>query len=244
MIKEKYIKLLDIIFNEQFEDNDYSKKWENFDSVSSTIEGFQLRDFADNCSNYLEKHRGIDVNISGAARIMNDFPVFSNTGMHSYLQIKEKQIENVLYEHETLTDENTKEIFENLNQSAIKQIIGDCIDKKIVGCNGKIYENNKIIFKRIVPFANDNSTYNNYIINTGTMSNISQNININDMQLYSMILSKVDLMREELGNKQNEKIDELILDITQKDKKSVLTILSELCSIGSVIAAGIMAIIG
>lgn len=244
MIKEKYIKLLDVIFNEELEDNDYSEKWKNFDRVSSTIEGFQLRDFVDNCSNYLERRRGLDVNISGIARIMNDFPVFSTSGMYNYLLIKEKQIKNVLYEDGELSEENTKEIFENLNQSAIKQIIVDCIDKRIVECNGKIYENNKIMLERIVPFAKSNSTYNNYIFNTGTMNNVSQNINISDMQLYSMILSKIDLMKKELDNKQNEKIDELILAVNKKDKKSVLTILSELCSIGSAVATGIMAMIG
>ncbi|MBR4230818.1 MAG: hypothetical protein IKR74_01505 [Bacilli bacterium] len=243
MVKEKYIKLLDVIFNEEFEDNDYSKKWRNFDITSSEIEGFQLRDFADNCSKYLQSHRGIDVNIAGAARITNDFPIFSTSGIYNYLIIKENQIKNILYEDGVLTENNTKHIFEKLNQSAIKHIISDCVDKKIIEFNGKVYDN-KILFEKIIPYTRNSNGYNNYIFNTGTINNVSQNIGVSDQQLYKMILSKIDLMRNEFKNSQNQKIDELISAINKKDRKSVLTVLSELCSIGSVVATGIMTMIG
>ena len=244
MVKDKYIRLLDVIFNEEFEDNDYSEKWKNFNTTSSEIEDFQLRDFVDSCSSYLQSHRGFDVGIAGVVRISNDFPIFSTSGRYNYLIIKENQIKNILYENGVLTENNTKYIFGKLNQSAIKHIISDCVDKRIIEFNGKIYDDNKILFEKIIPYNRNSNQYTNYIFNTGTMNNVSQNIGISDQQLYKMILSKIDLMRIEFENSQNQKIDELISAINKKDKKSVLTILSELCSIGSVVATGIMTMIG
>lgn len=244
MIKEKYIKLLDVIFNEMFEDNSYGEKWKKFDSVATEIENFKLRDFVDNCSDYLKSHRGFDVNISGIARIINDFPVFSTSGIYNYLLIKEKQVKNVLNEDGILSSDNTREIFEKLNHSAVKQIINDCIEKKIIESHGKAFEDNKIIFERIVPFIENKNSYNNYIFNSGTMNNISQGININDDKLYSLVNSKIDLIKKELGKEYNKKIDELVTAVNNKNKKSVLTTLSELATIGSVIAAGIISIVG
>ena len=243
MIKEDYIKLLDVIFNEKFENNNYSKKWKNFDDVSSEIENFDLEDFIDNCSNYFESNRGIDRNISGAIKIINDFPIFTTTGIHDYFYIKEQQIKNVLYENGRLSNENTSEIFNRLNFSAVKQIINNCIDKKIIECNGRIYENNKIMFDKIIQVRDTNIVCNNYICNNGTMNNVSQTVNYNDDQLYTLINSKIDLLRNELGKEHNEKIEELINAINNKNRKSVLTTLSELATIGSAIANGIMTMI-
>lgn len=243
MIKEKYIRLLDIIYNTKYEDVSCKEKWDIFDKISSEIENFTLEDFTDESLKFLEKGKGIDKGIVGAIRISNDFPDFSENGLNYYYAIKLEQLKNVFYEHDYLNEKEINIIFGNLNVQATKHILNYCLDKKIISKNGNIYENGKINFDRIVPFKDDNITYINVINNSGTMTNVSQTINYNDTQLYNTILSKIELIRNELGDNYNSKIDDLINAINNKNKKSVLTILSELSSIGSLVATGIMAFI-
>lgn len=243
MIKEKYIKLLDLIYNVEFEDIDYDEKWKKFDEVSLKIDGYTLDDFVTETIRYLEKGKGFDTGIVGIARISNDFPIFSENGLKYYYSIKSEQLKNAFHEHDFLNNENINNIFGDLNVQAIKHILNYCLDEKIISSNGNIYENGIVVFDRIVPFKENNNTYNNFIYNSGNMTNVSQTINNNDTELYDIILSKIDLIRNELGDNYNSKIDDLVNAINKKNKKSVLTILSELVTIGSVVVNGIMAYI-
>lgn len=83
----------------------------------------------------------------------------------------------------------------------------------------------------------DTIVYGTYISQQGN-NNVANINNVKDEELFLLLEEKIDALKIEMQNKNCEdKLIELENAIKKKDKKSILSILSELASIGSFIAA-------
>ena len=82
--------------------------------------------------------------------------------------------------------------------------------------------------------------YGTYISQQGN-GNVANVNNISDEKLFELLDSKIEAIKMEMKNNDcKDKLEKLENAIKMKDKKSVLSILSELASIGSFIAAMII----
>jgi len=246
MIIEKFIKLYDVIFNNEYTEKEFNEKWTIFKRISQSIDKFNLANFYDKAK-LLLNNQGFDSGISGVNYISNQFPSFTQTGEITYLKYKSEQIERIIEEHKKITFENTKVIFPDFELEAIKKVLDYCKDKKIITYNGRVFvyasdEIYTIIYENIIiPLVAETTSNVNYnqITNYGVMSGVNQafNLNItNDSDLFNLITDKLEAIKLELNNQHNDKILELENSVKKKDKKSTLTILSELASLGSFIA--------
>lgn len=254
MKKEKYISLYDAIFNADYTEKDYKEKWEDFNNATSNINNFDLYDFYEKSEPFIND-KGFVQDITGVNKISNQFPSLTLTGEKSYLKYKSEQISRVIEEHKKITAENTKNIFPNFELEAIKKVLDYCKDINIISYKGQVcvYADNSIytiIYDNItIPLVEEDKNGINYnsIINYGTMNGVNQafNLNIsNDDELFSLINDKLEVMKLELNNQHNDKIEELEKAVKKKDKKSILTIISELASVGSLVATVIQMYMG
>jgi hypothetical protein len=252
MEKGKYINVYDVLYNAEYTGKKYDEKWEYFDIICKSIPNFDLFDFYKK-SEQFRNEGGLVLDITGITRISNEFPTLSSNGEEAYLKYKSEQLESVIFIDKKVTWENTKSIFPNFELEAIKKIFDYCKENGIIeyttrdvfvyasdGIYAIIYENIKIPLGK-----KKNSEINsNIIINNGTIQNVNQafNQNIkNDDDLFTLINNKLESIKFELANQYNDKINELENAIKKKDKKSVLTIISELSSVGSLIATALQA---
>lgn len=138
---------------------------------------------------------------------------------------------------------------------AIREILNECRNigliefddnKTFIYASDRLYN---IFYNNIRVIINkQNSSYGNiYINNSGQLVNQLGNDNVaniskvNDEQLFLLLNEKLEALKMELQNKNcEEKFKKLEEAMNKKDKKKVLSILSELASIGSFIASMIM----
>ena len=243
--------IFSVRFNEELDDDDKWTKFENLCS-NSKIDGVN---FLDENEHYFNM-KGLKYfhNIVSGSEYEGRFATLNLNGEKAYYKFKLNELKDCINELGTHSFKNCIYIFNNMKNEAIREILNRAREEGLIDFDSNnaflyaddelyniIYENIKILSnekKDIEPF--------NSIINYGTQIYQNGNYNTatitvkNDDDLFKLITEKLSILEMEMKLLNFQMIEEFKLALNKKDKKSILTMLSELVTIGSVIAPTIL----
>lgn len=256
-MNNKNISLFNYVYSNTFEtEKNDDLKWSEFKDICLDKMNYFPYDFIienDNLITYNKK--GMWQDLDGNKETTGKFVILNFLGQKEFLNYKVSEIKVIISNYGNKAFNNLGNVFENMCNEAIREVLNECRNIGLIEFDNNktfmyasdrlyniFYDNIKVIINK-----QDNNLYGNvYINNSGQLVNQLGNGNVaniskvNDEQLFVLLNEKLEALKMELQNKNCEdKIRELENAINNKDKKSALTILSELSSIGSFIAAGI-----
>lgn len=252
-MNNKNISLFNYVYSSMYEeDKDDDLKWEEFKIICLEKMKYLPYDFIEKNKMLLtmnEKNMWQD--LAGNKETVGEFVILNFYGQKEYIDYKVKEIKAIIKNYGNQAFKNLENIFDYMCNEAIREILNECRNKGLIEFSNNIfmyasdrlynifYDNIKII----ISDGESNMNSKNVVINNGKMvyqmgnGNIA-NMGIDDDKLFELLENKLEAIKMEMKNSNCEdKLQDLETAIKKKDKKSVLTILSELASIGSFIAA-------
>lgn len=254
-MNSKNISLFNYVYSGIFDNlKENELKWEEFNSLCKKYMDYTPYDFiVKNKELVIMNEKNMWVDLLGNKETVGDFVSLNYLGQKEFVEYKIKEIISLIEKFGMNAFKNLNNIFESMCCESIKSILLECrnrnlidfedyifIEADIVGTIKIRFEEIKVnISKKENDFGFNGITLNNYGSLINQMGNNNNaNISINDEQLFLVLEEKIEALKIEMQNKNcEEKIKELENAIKKKDKKSILSILSELASIGSFIAA-------
>lgn len=257
-MNKKNIGLFNYVYSSTFEtEKDDNLKWSEFNKICLEKMNYVPYDFISDNKNLVNIDKSIIKEyITGEKYTGGKFVILNFWGQKEFLNYKVNEIKAVISNYGNDAFNNLENIFENMCNEAIREILNECRkigliefddNKTFMYASDRLYN---IFYDNIRVIINkqDNNLYGNiYITNSGQLVNQLGNNNVaniskvNDEQLFLLLNEKLEALKMELQNKNcEEKLKKLEEAMNKKDKKKVLSILSELASIGSFIASMIM----
>jgi len=262
MINELNIKIFDYIFSTNIglrgnylDDNNTKELCSSLsDLINEVCEEY---DFWNEYKIYFNDNCVIDAStLSSQQYIYNGFPKMKLSTKKEYLNYKMKQVKDSINNNGEFLRNEFEVLTKNIINVAKKEILDCCEKTGLIKYVGKpfiaadnhpavaiIYDNIKAVL-----YTEDevqSMIGQNIIVVNGSGNNfgsIEQNINLknNDDELFNLVLTKLDLLREEGVSKKELK---LLEDACKnKDKNKVISFLKDVASgtISSLIATGIL----
>lgn len=259
-MNKKNISLFNYVYSSTFEtEKDDDLKWSEFEKICLEKMKYLPYDFIIENDNLLTMNKKcMWQDLAGNKGTVGKFVILNYFGQKEYVNYKIKELKTIIRNYGNDAFNNLENIFENMCNEAIREILNECRNIGLIEFDDNktfIYASDRLynIFYdniRVIINKQDNNLYGNiYITNSGQLVNQLGNNNVaniskvNDEQLFLLLNEKSEALKVELQNKNcEEKLKELEEAMNKKDKKNVLTILSELSSIGSFIATMIMSV--
>lgn len=259
-MNNKNISLFNYVYSNVYEDEKSDDiKWNEFEKLCLEKMKYVPYDFiVENESLVTVNKKGMWQDICGNKGVDGKFVILNFLGQKEYINYKVNELKAIISNYGSQTFKNLENIFDYMCNEAIREILIECRNKGLIEFNNNIfmyasdrlysifYDNIKIVTNN----GEDNMNGKNVVINNGKMvyqlgnGNVA-NIGIDDNKLFELLESKLETIKTEMKNKNCEdKLLDLENAIKKKDKKSVLTTLSELASIGSFIAAPFLSGLG
>lgn len=256
-MNNKNISLFNYVYSSTFKtEKDDDLKWSEFDKICLEKMNYVSYDFIIENENLVTMNKNnMKIYITGEKHTGGKFVILNFLGQKEFLNYKVNEIKAIISNYGNEAFNNLGNVFENMCNEAIREILNECRnngliefdnDKTFMYASDRLYNIFYDNIRVIINKQDNNLSGNVYINNSGQLVNQLGNGNVaniskvNDEQLFALLNEKIEALKIELQNKNCEdKIRELKNAINNKDKKSALTILSELSSIGSFIAAGI-----
>ena len=251
-MNNKNIALFNYVYSNMYEEekND-DLKWEEFKIICLDKMKYLPYDFIKKNRMLLtmnEKNMWQD--LAGNKETVGEFVVLNFYGQKEFINYKVNEIKSVISNYGNQAFKNLENIFDYMCNEAIKEILIECRNRGLIQFNNNIfmYASDRLynIFYdniKIISMEENKVDSKNVVINNGKMvyqlgnGNVV-NIGVDDDKLFELLESKLEAIKMEMKNSNCEdKLLELENAIKKKDKKSALTMLSELASIGSFIAA-------
>lgn len=192
--------------------------------------------------------------LSGYLYIYNEFPKFKIETKKKYFEYKKDKIKASIMNSGDFEEKEFQRITKDICNEGKKEILDYCESIGIIKYKGKVFdaaEDNpayQIIYDNIlaVLYTEDevkHLTAQNMIIvngNNNYLSDIKQNSNSNDEELFITVMSKLELLIQEGVAK--DKIQLIEEACKEKNKKKVIDFLKDVASgtISSLIATGIL----
>lgn len=250
------IELFNYIYSSSFDkEKSDNMKWKEFEVLCAEKLKSCAYDFIVNNDTLLTMNKNnmwVEIN-SGQKKVAGAFTVLNYFGVKEFINYKINEVNNLIKKYGLNAFENLGNIFENMCCESVKSILLECrsrnlidfedyifIDVDIVGTIKIRFEEIKVnISKKENAYDFKGIILNNYASMINQIGdNNSANINKDDAELFLLLEEKIEALKIEMQNKNcEEKIRKLENAIKNKDKKSILSILSDLASIGSFIAA-------
>lgn len=246
------INIFNYVYSSKFEkDKSDNEKWKEFASVCSKIGNYEPYDFIDDYFDLLNFNRkNMSVYITGQKHVGGKFVSLNLYGEREYLNYKLDEIKSTINDFGSTAFDNLGNVFENLCNEAIREILVNLKNEHIIQFDNDktfLYADNRlteIFYDNISIVINESILNNNQniIINHGQYinqqgNNNTANIIKSDEELFELINEKLEAIRAELKNNNcNDKLIELEKALKEKNKNKVLSVLSDLSSIGSFVA--------
>lgn len=252
MVNSKNITLFNYVYSSTYDSNKSDElKWEEFGKLCMSKMNYAAYDFIKRNKMLLtmdEKNMWQD--LAGNKETVGEFVILNFYGQKEYIDYKVKEIKAIISNYGNQAFKNLENIFDYMCNEAIREILNECRNKGLIEFSNNIfmYASNRLynIFyddiKIIINDVESNINSKNIVINNGEMVYQLGNGNIvsmgiDDDKLFELLESKLEAIKIEMKNNNCEdKLEELERVMKKKDRKSVLSILSELASIGSFIA--------
>lgn len=259
-MNSKSIILFNYIYSSIYDrDKSDAVKWEEFEKLCLNKMNYVAYDFIiENAELVNVNENGMWHDICGNRGIDGKFVILTLLGQIKYIDYKINEIKAIINNYGREAFKNLDNVFDCMCNEAIKDVLLECRNRGLIEFNDNIfiYASNRLynIFfdgiKIVINNKNNNMYGNNIIINNGNF--VSQlgnenvvNIGLDDEKLFELLDGKFELIKMEMKNSNCEdKLLELETAIKKKDKKSALSILSELASIGSFIVPTILKMCG
>ncbi len=251
-MNNKNIALFNYVYSSMYEeDKSDDLKWKEFKIICLEKMKYLPYDFIKKNRMLLtmnEKNMWQD--LDGNKGTVGEFVILNFYGQKEFINYKVNEIKSIISNYGSQAFKNLENTFDYMCNEAIKEILIECRNKGIIQFNNNIfmyasdrlynifYDNIKIISVEENKMDNKNVVVNNgkMVYQLGNGNNV--NIGIDDDKLFELLESKLEAIKTEMKNSNCEdKLLELENAIKKKDKKSALTMLAELASIGSFIAA-------
>ncbi|MCI9434786.1 MAG: hypothetical protein HFI86_05920 [Bacilli bacterium] len=251
-MNSKNITLFNYVYSSTYDSNKSDElKWEEFGKLCMSKMNYAAYDFIKRNKMLLtmdEKNMWQD--LAGNKETVGKFVILNFYGQKEYIDYKVKEIKAIISNYGNQAFKNLENIFDYMCNEAIREILNECRNKGLIEFSNNIfmYASNRLynIFyddiKIIINDVESNINSKNIVINNGEMVYQLGNGNIvsmgiDDDKLFELLESKLETIKIEMKNNNCEdKLEELERGMKKKDRKSVLSILSELASIGSFIA--------
>lgn len=249
------INLFNYIFSANFDDEITDNgRWMKFKELCKNLKK-DYHDFVISYGEYLNTSLATEVKSLDGAGWTGGFITFNLIGEKEFYKFKCNQIKNLINDFGSNAFKHMNNLFENMNNKSAREVLENAKDNGLISYNSKIfmYASNDIAYisfddikisfveKHLVNESNLKTVvYNNYgtqINQNGTTNNATITIT-NDDDFFKLVLEKIDALEietKQLGIDKNE-IELLKEAVNKKDKKSLLTKLSELATVGSFIA--------
>lgn len=260
MLNNKNITLFNYVYSSTYErDKSDDLKWEEFGKLCISKMNCAPYDFV------LENDSLLNINksamwqdICGNKGIDGKFVILNFIGEKEYLNYKVRELESIISNYGTVAFKNLETVFDSMCNESIREILIECRNRNLIEFNNNIfiYASNRLYnilydnIKVIVAKNENNLDRNNIIINNGEMiyqlgnGNVT-NIGISDDKLFELLENKLETLRMEIRDYNcDDKLLNLEKAVKKRDKKSILSILSELASIGSFIASTVLKMYG
>lgn len=251
-MNNKNISLFNYVYSSVFEeDKNDDLKWAEFEKLCMEKMKYVPYDFVvENESLVTVNKKGMWQDLSGGKGIVGKFVILNFLGQKEYINYKVNELKAIIINYGNEAFKNLENVFDNMCNEAIREILNECRNIGLINFDNSIfrYYDNRlgiIIYDNIKVMISESNNvsqgspivYGTYINQQGN-NNVANVGNLSDEKLFELLESKLEAIKIEMKNNDcKDKLEELENAIVKKDKKSVLSVLAELASIGSFIAA-------
>lgn len=253
-MNNKNISLFNYVYSSVYEeDKSDDLKWQEFEKLCLEKMKYVPYDFVvENESLVTLNKKGMWQDLSGGKGIVGKFVILNFLGQKEYINYKVNELKAIISNYGNEAFKNLEDVFDNMCNEAIREILNECRNIGLISFDNSIfryydnrlgtiiYVNIKVVMGQSNMSQGSPIVYGTYISQQGN-GNVANVNNISDEKLFELLDSKIEAIKMEMKNNDcKDKLEKLENAIKMKDKKSVLSILSELASIGSFIAAMII----
>lgn len=249
------INLFNYIFSASFDDELADKgKWIKFEELCTNLNK-NYHDFIITYREYLNTSLSTEVKSLGGAGWTGGFITFNLIGEKEFYKFKCNQIKNLINDFGSNAFKNMGDLFLNMNTKSTREVLEKAKENGLITFQNNIFlyasddiayisfDDIKISLIEKPVFDRNNLktvVYNNYgtQINQNGSTNTATITIANDEEFFKLVsekMSALEIETKQLGIDKNE-IEILKEAVNKKDKKSLLTKLSELATVGSFIA--------